>query len=976
MVVWVITLLLLSILVYLNLIGLPDFVKHPLLAKLNERGLNLKFTTLRLHWTRGFIAENVAFASSTEEEHPELPRLTAREMEFNLRLRSLIRGRLQVDGLILRDGKLAWTLTETNAPNRTLTIERIESSLRLLPNDEWLLEDLRGQFGGAKFYLSGSLANASALSDWQAQPSRRLDLEEAREQLREIMDVMEQISFQTPPEVHLDITGDARDLASFTVRFTVGAKDADTAWGKAHDVLLTANMLPVGTNALSRVEISLQALELETPWASTTNLDIDVRLESTARQPGLVNATATVRAGLVIAPDVMLTGMHAKASWTHAVTNPVPREGQLEVHADTLTSWMTRARDCDFSATWSTVTNPLPAAATLGFWTNLLPYQVQCAARIAMLRSLALQADNLRCEAEWAAPRLSFSKFETAFYRGPLTGTGELDVVSRVATVSAESHIDPKRFAPLLPRPVQEWLDHVTWSAAPELRGTATIALPEWTAPREVWETHSPTNVHLAGYLAVTNGTFRGIHSEVISTHFSFSNYVWQTPDLTITRPEGSFRAAARMNEATGDFYAQLHSTIDPAAIVPLLGAEVRRGFDLCEFGQPPVVEGEIWGRGADVEALGFQGHVALTNFVFRGEAVDAAISGVRYTNLTVDFIEPRAWHGTQHVSAVGVAADFNAHRVYITNASGMYAPSSIVHMIGPMVAEVMSHYHFGKPPMARAHGYVSMRDPHDANIVFEGGGEDFESLRFRIPRYTARIIWQNNLLSVTNLTGDFYGGRAQGWAHFVFGEDDNAQLQFAVYITNASLPALVADLTQRTNNLDGRLSGNLIITNGMTDDFDTWSGYGYASLRDGLLWELPIFGKLSDVLEVGNTRFTEAVGNYTVAQRTLYSPDLELRAASMRLLYRGTVTFDGDISARVTAELLGNTPVFGPMIATILSPVAKALAFRVSGTVQDPKYEPINIPKFLLAPFSPLQTLEQILSPEPLKPPAPPEIK
>jgi hypothetical protein len=39
--VWLVTLAILGALIYLNLIGLPDFVKRPIIAKLRERGMTL-----------------------------------------------------------------------------------------------------------------------------------------------------------------------------------------------------------------------------------------------------------------------------------------------------------------------------------------------------------------------------------------------------------------------------------------------------------------------------------------------------------------------------------------------------------------------------------------------------------------------------------------------------------------------------------------------------------------------------------------------------------------------------------------------------------------------------------------------------------------------------------------------------------------------------------------------------------------------
>lgn len=980
--IWCLTLLVLGALVYLNQIGLPDFIKRPLIARLQERGLALEFSELRLHWSRGFVAEQVRFGSASVTNDPAVPHFTARELEFNLHLRALLLAKFQVDSIALRGGKLEWRLAATNTPTPTLTIENIESRLRLLPDDRWMLDDLRGRFAGADFFLTGSLTNASALAEWKfTQTDQVTGNWPAR--LEKLAEILKQIAFTSPPELRLDVNGDARDLASFNARLTLKAVDADTTWGRAKQVLLTANMLPVSSNELSRAELSLQAGRVETRWATTTNLDLKLRLVTFVPQPNLVEAAASLRVGRVETPWASADNSQLKASWTQAITNPLPRAGRVEFHADRVTSWLTRATDFDFSATLSSVTNPIAPDAALGFWTNLLPYQVQWTTSLGALRTIALQADRISCEGDWTAPLLSVSTLRASLYRGAVAGQGTVDVVSRAASVTATSDFDVKRLTPLLPLEAQQWLEKLTWMQAPQLDCAAALTLPSWTEPEADWAAALRSTLQLAGHVAVTNSTYQGIHADWATAHFSYTNLVWELPDLKVGRPEGGLSAGLRANDATRDYYFRLRSTIDPQAVLPLFDAAVRQGFDLCEFGQPPEIEGELWGRWYDHTRTGFRGRIALTNFSFRGQTTDAIVSGLNYTNLVVECIEPRIYRGTQHLAAAGITADFVTQRTYFTNGFSTLDPGLVVRAIGPSVTEVMAPYHFGQPPTARFHGYTSMHNPHDADVIFEGEGSDFESLNFRATHYTAQVIWKNNLLTVTNVFGDFYGGKASGWAHFVFPDQERAEYAFGVNVTNAQLSALVADQTRKTNNLEGLLTGQLIVTNAWTDNLKSWHGYGHAVLRDGLLWELPIFGVLSGPLDammpgVGNSRFTEAKGTFGIGHSVIYSPDLEMRSAAMRLQYRGAVDFDGNINSRVIAEPLRDTPVIGPVVSSILSPVARLFAYRITGTITEPKSEPINIPAPVMIIFSPFQSLGGLFSPSPspVKTNAPAEIK
>jgi hypothetical protein len=964
MTVWIVVLLLLGALIYLNLIGLPDFVKRPIVSKLRERGLDLEFSELTLHFTRGFVAADVRFGSM---DSPAAPQLTAKEVEFNLHLRALIVGKVQVDSVAMRGGKLEWTLTQTNLPDRTLTIEKIESSIRLLPNDRWILDDLHGRFGGADFFFSGSLANASAVKDWKfGTDETSVDATRWPRRLRTLADTLEKIKFTAPPELRLDVNGDARDLKTFNARFMVKARDADTPWGRATKVHLTTQIFPAASNELTRAEIGLQTELAETRWATITNLDVQLRGVTFAPSPDLVDCAGTIRIDGAETPWGSVALTQVKGSWQHTVTNLMPQSAAFELHSDFLATWLTRASQVDLTAKLKSVTNAIEPSESLTFWNEFLSYTASWKLSVGALRTLSLQAENISTEGEWFAPQLDIASLKAELFSGSLDARTRLDIVTREASFEAASDFDLQKLSPLLTEKSREWLQKFSWQTPPRANVAGALVLPPWNEPDADWQSLVRPTIKLAGHVAVTNGSYLGIHADWVTTHLSYTNLTWQLPDLAVGRPEGGLRLSHIANDETRRYYFKLHSAIDPRAVLPLLDANVRRGFDLCDFGAVPVMDGELWGKWYDHESVGFRGSIALTNFAFRGQRLDSITTGLNYSNLVLTCIEPRVWRGTQSFSADGITADFNSSRVHVTNGVGNIEPAFVVRMIGPVTERVMSPYHFGQPPNARVNGYISMHDPQDADIVFEGSGRDFESLRFRIPEYQAKVVWQNEFLTVTNTSGSFYGGSAAGWARFVFDQEStDASYVFSLDVTNANLHNLVADLTESPNTLDGLLTGRLNVTNATTADIRSWDGYGYATLSEGLLWELPIFGALSGPLDAispgfGNSRFTRASGTYKIEKGVIESKNLEMRSAAMRLQYSGWVNFDGEIRARVEAEPLRDTPIIGPVMNTLLTPLAKLFSYRIRGTMKEPVIKTENIPSFIA---SPLDTIGKIFS-------------
>src|ERR1041385_8796386 len=102
--VWLLVLALVGCLIYLEQIGLPGFVKKPLLNKLRAQGVDLQFSRLRLRRLHEVVAENVVFGAAQDSLTPQL---RAREVQVLLNHQSLLRFRLDVDSLALRHGRLA-----------------------------------------------------------------------------------------------------------------------------------------------------------------------------------------------------------------------------------------------------------------------------------------------------------------------------------------------------------------------------------------------------------------------------------------------------------------------------------------------------------------------------------------------------------------------------------------------------------------------------------------------------------------------------------------------------------------------------------------------------------------------------------------------------------------------------------------------------------------------------------------------------
>ena len=687
--IWLVILLILCSLLYLNRVGLPDFVKRPLVNKLREQGVALEFSRLQLHWSDGFVAHDVSFGSMLG---PAAPQLLATKVQIKLHLKPLLHGQLQVDSLGLSGGRLQWIPVNSNTPLRSLTVDNIEARLRLLPGDQWRLDDLHARFAGVDILVSASITNATAVRDWEfLKGAEAASKTRWPERLQRLADTLESISFASPPELRLVFEGDARNVQSFSALLNLNAAQAATPWGQAEALGFSSRLFPAASNELSRVDISLSAASAQTQWANTTNVNLQLRLLTRATHPDLVDAALTLRANAAETPWATVGLTQIKAHWVHAVTNPIPQSGQVEFDTDMAITRWSRAARVQFSGTLVPTTNAIAPDAALAGWTNLLPYQIEWSAGAGALKTYGLDAEEVLCAGHWNAPKLALTQLHAKLYRGTLDATAQLDAVSREFAFDATSDFDVKQVVSLLVEKTPDWFAKLSAGEMPRLRGAGTLVLPAWTNHSPDWLAEVRPTLQLAGEAALTNVAFQGIAANWIHSHITCTNRLWQLPDLSVGRPEGLLRLSPALNELTGDFYSKIFSTIDVTAPRALLDATTQEGLNLCQFTVPPVIEGELWGHGNDLNRLGFRGRVALTNFTFRELNTDAIVINLSYTNRVLECVEPRLWRGTQTVAAAGITVDLNTLRVYFTNGFSTVDPGPLTHAIGPVVEAAMA---------------------------------------------------------------------------------------------------------------------------------------------------------------------------------------------------------------------------------------------------------------------------------------------
>jgi hypothetical protein len=222
------------------------------------------------------------------------------------------------------------------------------------------------------------------------------------------------------------------------------------------------------------------------------------------------------------------------------------------------------------------------------------------------------------------------------------------------------------------------------------------------------------------------------------------------------------------------------------------------------------------------------------------------------------------------------------------------------------------------------------------------------------------KVDWVVKHVDIEDMLVNFYRGSGAGNAHFDFSRGNEPDFWFDFVATGADLHALMEDLRGQTNRLEGQLTLRLTLTQANTADRASWQGSGHAELRDGLIWDFPIFGIFSPVLDgispgLGESRAKEGSASFVITNGVIRTDDLMIHASLMRLRYWGSLDANNRLEARAQADLFRDTVVMGKFLSLALWPVSKVFEYKITGSMREPKAEPVFIvPRILFMPFHP----------------------
>jgi hypothetical protein len=955
---------------YLNQVGLPEFLRARLIEELRRHGIQLNCDRLRWAFYRGVLATDVSFGPPGAEQGLQA---AAQEIAILPDVDGLLHGRLELRQISLQGGVIRYTVPAADGTPLEIVLTNLAAGLDLLPNGSVSLNQFHARIGDIELDVSGTLANAADLGPLLRSTNRmtaaRAPGEEPGspgEMLRDYLDVWRKIQFSRPPALRLQVTADAHAWRRTRGILTVRAPDARTPWGSLTNFQITARLEPARfQTSLPFGWVQLAADTTHTPWATAHEVRLSFECPPGDRATNTVAATAEFSARNADTRWGRATTASGSVQWTQSITNPIPllAQGDLRL-SQAETRWASASRVRLTGKFWQTFADPPP---DWGLWTNAAPFGADWHLEAADVAAYEVAAAYVECDGSWHPPEFKLANLHAELYGGTATVGAQCNVASRATQVKVLSDFDALALQPRLGASLSNWLNRIRYEGKPDLFAEVRATLPPWTNPPATLGSDLVPTLVADGSFSTAAGSYLGMAVTAAQGHIIYSNRTLRIPTLHAVRPEGTADLRHEAQDLTGDVYWGIRSSIDPNVARPVLGEGPEQGLDQVAFSTPPQVELQLWLNDRKGGLLGLAGSVSASNAVARGQPTVWLRTAVDFTNQVVRFFQPEVVFSNGAARADGLRLDLEPMRLTLTNAFSDTDPAQILTAIGDAgLVTTLSDYRFDQAPRIRLEGVIPLRGGPGFDLRAHVEGGPFQWWRIKSSQVQGEVRYLGHRLELRQMQGDFFGGTMEFDAAFDL-LPGGAHYRFTANATNANLQEVVRELSQSTNHLQGRLDLRLNITNAWTTNLATWNGNGNFALRDGLLWEQPVFSILSGFINaitpgLGSVKFRSGSATVAITNGVFHSKDLLLDSALLQLKARGTVSMEHRVDTLIQARPLQSVGVIGPLLNSILWPVTKALEFRVTGTLQKPSVEPEYVPgKLILAPLRPFETLKSI---------------
>jgi hypothetical protein len=551
--------------------------------------------------------------------------------------------------------------------------------------------------------------------------------------------------------------------------------------------------------------------------------------------------------------------------------------------------------------------------------------RVEATLRGDRLQRGSYEMRDLSAAAEWNNQQLNVAHCEWNDDMGSFAGRANWNVQGSKASFQARSSLDLKTFLDAFG--LDEPLSNIEFQAPPtvEVSGSANFGQDRFRPD-------------IIGHTAFGRFTYKKVPFSDLTADFSWDGERTLIRDLRLRHQTGQLRAD--LFNAPADFRLNIESTIAPDAVREIAPSELNEFLRQWEWQRPPAIRFVIRGQDHNPGTWKGDGTVILGRSRFRGTWMNSADAKIHFADgaLACEDLHVARNEGTGTGS---FTYDFKKHEVRISNIKSSLTPADVIFWIDPKVWNTIVPYKFRRPPSVTANGLYQFRGGKNTRLEIKvdgANGMDYVFLGKTLPfdRISARLLFTNDRLQITDLRGALLSGTLRGNADISLAKND-PRYRANISVSEINFP-LLTDLYYNYKTALGVLNGTYDFT-GLGSDPRTMRGRGKVEVTNGDVFAIPIFGPLSGILNrilpgSGYSIAHRASANFKIDEGIIHTDNFDADGTLFSMLGHGDVHFLDD---KLDFNLRLNMK--GPGV--LLTPMYKLFEYAGTGSLKKPDWRP-----------------------------------
>ncbi len=513
-------------------------------------------------------------------------------------------------------------------------------------------------------------------------------------------------------------------------------------------------------------------------------------------------------------------------------------------------------------------------------------------------------------------------------------------------TISAETHgqILPSEWLPCLP---EAWQTNLNTYG---LTNKGPLAFAMRVHPGRVDQCFK----NMRGQISLAQTEITEILIERARLDFEISDGLLVIDPYYITLGAGRQRSLAQGNLTydliAGGYDGSCLAEIDPRILTPILNSNQAYFAEALEFKDKPLLLNADFtgqtGKDTAIWANGFVvGHNLLINSIPAVKAetfFEYAQGALTLTNILLVRAEGEA-RGWLADPATGTVMQLN----FVSTAN----PAAILHMIDPEMNILPNDLQFDGNNWVSVQGRFDYGTGEATDLLAEIDGTDWNYPPLFIDQISCILKLRETTADLTDIRLEINDGTLQG-RMLVYPAENSPAFRYAI---NANMQGIdLNDFLQMINHTNHEeYAGTLGAAGKIAGYFDNSrhdkiNGAGTVRIEQGRLIQLRILGGLSRLIRLvdhnlGTINLTDFSADWTIRDDKIIIRNAILYGTTLAVHGEGQITLDGKLDFIVWLER-SNTSRFLPAMERTTAIFSKLLAFRLTGSLAEPKWWPLNL--------------------------------